>query len=159
MAAKTASEILNGACLEPITGIYDKARCYISLIDFVVCWKVIHIVALSAERSLLNIHGPRLAELQKMLLERSLNTDKSIMEAIRRIVRLWWMENVPLFEACLVALSIHVIALPVIWFVGWALPWPKTPIFTTVVEYDLSNYLRTGKPEKILQYADPDLNK
>jgi hypothetical protein len=62
-----------------------------------------------------------------------------------------------LFEAFCVAVSLHVVMLPVLWFAGWALPWPKSPIITTIIEYDLSKW--PPKPKKILDVRDPELNK
>jgi hypothetical protein len=64
-----------------------------------------------------------------------------------------------LFEAVLVALSFHVIMFPVVWFVGWALPWPKSPVITTVIEYDLQKWLKSGKPRRIIEFRNPELNK
>jgi hypothetical protein len=78
-----------------------------------------------------------------------------------RIVRLV-VENIPLAEAFLVALSLHVVMLPVIWSVGWALPWPKPPVVTTIIEYDLENWKNGAfppKPKKIFDINDPELNK
>ena len=69
----------------------------------------------------------------------------------------WVGEAVPLVEAVLVAVSIHVVMLPVLWFIGWALPWPKPPVITTIIEYDLGNW--PPKPEKIIDFRDPELNK
>jgi hypothetical protein len=69
----------------------------------------------------------------------------------------WLGEQVPLMEAFLVAVSFHVILLPVVWFAGWALPWPKSPVVTTVIEWDLQNW--PPKPKKIFDYRDPKLNQ
>ncbi|HEY9679157.1 MAG TPA: hypothetical protein V6C76_14205 [Drouetiella sp.] len=67
------------------------------------------------------------------------------------------LESVPLFEAFWVAVSIHVVMLPVLWVIGWALPWPKPPVITTIVEWDLRNW--PPKPKKVFDYRDPTLNK
>ena len=75
------------------------------------------------------------------------------------IVADWLKEQVPLGQCVLVALSVHVILLPLMWLMGWALPWPKPPVITTVVEYDLRNWPRVAKPKKVLEVIDPDLNK
>ncbi|MBS1989989.1 MAG: hypothetical protein JSS83_05690 [Cyanobacteria bacterium SZAS LIN-3] len=67
-----------------------------------------------------------------------------------------------LFQAFFVALSLHVAFFPIMWIAGWALPWPKVPVFTTIVEYDLRGW--TGWPKmprakKIFDIMDPELNK
>ncbi|MFX4941270.1 hypothetical protein ABTC18_20180, partial [Acinetobacter baumannii] len=59
----------------------------------------------------------------------------------------------------LVALSFHVIMFPVLWVVGWALPWPKPPVVTTILEYDLTQWVKNGKPKKIFEFRDPELNQ
>jgi len=67
-----------------------------------------------------------------------------------------------LFQAFFVALSLHVAFFPIMWIAGWALPWPKTPIFTTIVEYDLRGWTgwpKMPKAKKIFDIMDPDLNK
>jgi hypothetical protein len=69
------------------------------------------------------------------------------------------IEQVPLFEAFLIALSLHVLLFPVMWLMGWALPWPKTPVITTVVEYDLRNWPNEAMQKKLLDVRDPKLNK
>jgi hypothetical protein len=67
-----------------------------------------------------------------------------------------------LSQAFLVALSLHVAFFPIMWIAGWALPWPKVPIFTTIIEYDLRGWTgwpKMPKPKKIFDIMDPDLNK
>jgi hypothetical protein len=78
---------------------------------------------------------------------------KSLKETVVKVL----IEQVPLFEALLVALSLHVVMLPVLWIVGWALPWPKPPVITTIIEWDLQNW--PPKPKRIFDYRDPKLNK
>ncbi len=63
-----------------------------------------------------------------------------------------------LFQACLVAISLQVILLPILWLIGWALPWPKPPIFTTIIEYDLDTSQLGFKPKAVYEYKDPKLN-
>lgn len=77
----------------------------------------------------------------------------------RQKVFFWLKEQIPLVDCFLVALSIHVILLPIMWIAGWALPWPKPPVFTTIVEYDLRNWPKVAKPKKVDRFIDPDLNK
>lgn len=62
--------------------------------------------------------------------------------------RFWVEEYSTLAEASAVALSAHVLAFPMIWFIGWALPWPKPPEIVTVIEYDLTNFLEKGPVPK-----------
>jgi hypothetical protein len=71
----------------------------------------------------------------------------------------WIKDQKILFEAFLVALSLHVMMFPVLWFIGWVLPWPKPPVITTVIEYDLQEWVKTGQPKKITEFRNPDLNK
>lgn len=74
-------------------------------------------------------------------------------------VQFWVREQVPLLQCLCVAMSLHVILLPVMWIMGWALPWPKPPVITTIVEYDLSDWPRKATPKKVLEIVDPDLNQ
>jgi hypothetical protein len=63
-----------------------------------------------------------------------------------------------LFEAFFVALSLHVLFVPVLWVLGWALPWPKSPTITTIIEYDLRGWPNVVKSKKILDFRDPRRN-
>jgi len=74
-------------------------------------------------------------------------------------VKLWLLDQVPLMEAFLIAVSIHVAMFPVLWFIGFALPWPKSPVITTIIEYDLGNWPEIPKPKKIYEFRDPALNR
>lgn len=61
-------------------------------------------------------------------------------------------EQTMLFEAFWVAVSFHVLLFPLIWFMGWALPWPKAPGRTIVIELNLEDLEKGGatlKPQKI----------
>jgi hypothetical protein len=69
------------------------------------------------------------------------------------------LDKVPLIEAFLIAVSIHVLLFPVVWMAGWLLPWPKTPVVTTVVEFDLRNWPLEAKQKKFSDVRDPKLNK
>ena len=67
-----------------------------------------------------------------------------------------------LFQAFFVALSLHVAFFPVMWIAGWALPWPRTPIVTTIIEYDLRGWTgwpKMPKAKKIFDIVDPAVNK
>ena len=71
-------------------------------------------------------------------------------------------EHWTLVQAFFVALSLHVAFFPVMWIAGWALPWPKAPIFTTIIEYDLRGWTgwpKMPKAKKIFDIMDPDVNK
>jgi hypothetical protein len=61
-----------------------------------------------------------------------------------------------LFEAFLVAISFHVLLLPMLWLIGWMLPWPKGPTITTIIEYDLRNWPDIRKPKRIFDVREPD---
>lgn len=78
---------------------------------------------------------------------------KSLNETVVHFIT----ETIPLFEAFLVALSLHVVALPVLWMIGWALPWPKPPVITTIIEWDLQTW--PPKAKKVFDFRDPKLNK
>ncbi len=62
-------------------------------------------------------------------------------------------EKTPLFQAFWVALSFHVVLLPIMWIMGWALPWPKPPKVTMVIEYDLSDWPRM-KPKSVEEVVE-----
>lgn len=64
-------------------------------------------------------------------------------------------ENKTLFQACLVAISLQVALFPILWFIGWALPWPKTPVFTTIIEYELDKF-QTFKPKNVLKVRNSE---
>ncbi len=67
----------------------------------------------------------------------------------------WLAGQVPLFEAFWVAVSFHLLLVPVIWVAGWILPWPKSPPVTTVIEFDLSDWPRQARTGKIVKFRDP----
>lgn len=69
----------------------------------------------------------------------------------------WLQEQVPLAEALCIAAAAHVLAFPVIWFVGWALPWPKSPVYTTVIEFNLEHWPEDARPRRIMQLYNQDL--
>lgn len=71
------------------------------------------------------------------------------MRRLQRRVSTWLVEHVPLFEATCVAVSVHILAFPLIWLMGWALPWPKSPVIETVIEIDLSSWPEVAVPKKI----------
>jgi len=70
-----------------------------------------------------------------------------------------WIEDYKgLLESILVAVSLQIALLPILWFIGWALPWPKPPIFTTIIEYELDSAQSMFKPKDVVKYRDPKLN-
>lgn len=69
----------------------------------------------------------------------------------------WLMEQIPLAEALCIAGTVHVLAFPLIWFIGWALPWPKPPVYTTVIEINLENWPEDARPERIMQLYNQEL--
>lgn len=71
----------------------------------------------------------------------------------------WFNDHRTLLQAFFVALSLHVVLFPVLWIMGWALPWPKYPVFTTIIEYDLRGWPAMPKPKKVYQTLDPELSK
>lgn len=71
----------------------------------------------------------------------------------------WLKDQSPLFEAVCVALSFHVLFFPVMWFMGWALPWPKVPIKTTIIEINLENWPIDATPEKITEILRTHMQK
>ena len=77
----------------------------------------------------------------------------------REMVVFWMKDQIPLVDCLLIALSMHVILLPIMWILSWALPWPKPPVITTIVEYDLRYWPKVAKPKKVYEVIDPDLNK
>jgi len=79
--------------------------------------------------------------------------------ALRKLVVTTLVDSIPLFEAFLLASTMHVLLLPVIWCMGWALPWPKSPVVTSVIEIDLQNWPNVGKAKKLYEFRDPRLNE
>lgn len=79
--------------------------------------------------------------------------------AFKRLISLWLKEQVPLVEAFCIATSLHILLFPVIWVISWTLPWPKSPVTTTVIEVDLQEWLKEGKPGTVFHYRDPNLNQ
>jgi hypothetical protein len=71
----------------------------------------------------------------------------------------WFASQTLLLEALLVAMCLHVLLLPMMWVAGWALPWPKPPVITTIVEWDLTNWPKVTKPKSIYEVRDPKKNK
>lgn len=81
------------------------------------------------------------------------------LTALKTVVFQGLKEQIPLMQAFCLALSLHVLAFPVIWFLGWSLPWPKSPVVTTIIEIDLRNWPESAKPDKLFHFRDPEKNK
>ncbi|MBX9877711.1 MAG: hypothetical protein K2Y22_04570 [Candidatus Obscuribacterales bacterium] len=75
------------------------------------------------------------------------------------LARSWVVDQIPLIEAFWVAASLHVLFFPVIWASGWMLPWPKSPVDVTIIEIDLQQWMKDGKPGKVIHVRPPELNK
>lgn len=82
-----------------------------------------------------------------------------LLTSAKQVIGVWAVDQVPLAQAFCIALSLHVVMLPVMWIVGWALPWPKYPVVTLIIEYDLQNWPNVAKPKSIIEVHDPDLNE
>lgn len=80
-------------------------------------------------------------------------------KALKNLIVLWVSEQVPLVEAFCLATTFHVLLFPIIWVMGWALPWPKSPVVTTVIEIDLRNWPHEAKPDRVFNVRDPELNQ
>ena len=83
----------------------------------------------------------------------------AILACPQEAILLWFTEQIPLSQAFLVALSLHVIMLPVLWIIGWALPWPESDPITTVIEYDLRGWPNVAKPKRVFDYYDSEKSK
>jgi hypothetical protein len=68
-------------------------------------------------------------------------------------------EHCLLFECILVAISLHIALIPILWVGSWALPWPKSPVITTIIEYELDKTTLRYKPKWLTDYRDPQLNR
>lgn len=77
-----------------------------------------------------------------------------MLRAIFARIRQWWQDHKMLYQAFWVALSLHVALFPLLWIAGWALPWPRSPVFTTIVEYDLRGWPNIAKPKKIYELME-----
>lgn len=79
-------------------------------------------------------------------------------DLVNKIVA-WIKEQTALLEAFWVAISFHVLLFPLIWFIGWALPWPKPPVITTVIEINIENWPNEAVPEKIEELYQTEMSK
>jgi hypothetical protein len=79
--------------------------------------------------------------------------------AVMQRLMSWLREQSTLFEAFFVAVSFHVLLFPLIWFAGWALPWPKPPAMTVVIELNLENWPNVATPEKIEEIFGDEMAK
>ena len=75
--------------------------------------------------------------------------DVFLFSDLKRKIIAWLGDQVELFEAFFVAVTFHVLLFPVLWFAGWALPWPKGPDITTVIEINLEHWPAEARPERI----------
>lgn len=82
-----------------------------------------------------------------------------LLPKLQRQANSWVKEQTPLFEATCLALAFHVVMLPVLYVLGWLLPWPKAPVITTIFEYNLDEWPKKSKPDKVINVRYPELNK
>lgn len=85
--------------------------------------------------------------------------DKPPLQVIRERLLAWLSEQSTLMEAFAVAVSFHVLMFPIIWFAGWALPWPKAPSVTTVIWLNIEDWPRSASPTKIESLYDVEKSK
>jgi hypothetical protein len=71
----------------------------------------------------------------------------------------WFREQIPLAEALAVAVTFHVLGFPLMWFIGWALPWPGSPVIITVIEINLENWPKEAKTEKVTDIYKSKMHK
>ena len=100
---------------------------------------------------------------QQLKKEQQLAADALFsLSALRQTFFIGLREQKMLAETFCVALSLHVLAFPLIWCMGWALPFPKSPVTTTVIIIDLQKWAhdegRIGKP-KVIDWREPELNQ
>lgn len=72
---------------------------------------------------------------------------------------LWWKDQIPLVEALCVAVTVHVLGFPLMWFIGWALPWPGSPVVVTVIEINLEHWPKEAIPEKVTDIYKSHMHK
>lgn len=71
----------------------------------------------------------------------------------------WFKEQIPMAEALAVAVTFHVLGFPLMWFIGWALPWPGSPVIITVIEINLENWPKEAIPEKVTDIYKSKMHK
>lgn len=81
------------------------------------------------------------------------------ISSLKELITASIVDQIPLIEACLIATSLHVLFLPVVWCMGWMLPWPKSPVVTSVIEIDLRDWPKVARPKKLYEFRDPKLNE
>jgi hypothetical protein len=84
---------------------------------------------------------------------------KTSLRVILRRTRAVLADNISLIEAFFLALSVHVLLFPVLWIMGWALPFPKSPVITTIIEFDLSHWPEVAKTKKVIDIRYPEQNQ
>ncbi len=82
-----------------------------------------------------------------------------LVPRIAKRIEDWITEHVPLFEATCVAVSAHILAFPIFWMMGWAMPWPKSPEITTIIEYDLGHWPEIAVPDKVTDIYKSQMHK
>ena len=85
--------------------------------------------------------------------------NEPLLPLLTKRVKAWVIEHWPLFDATCVAFSVHILAFPIFWFIGWALPWPKVPEVTTIIEYDLAKWPEVAVPDKVTEIYKSYMHK
>lgn len=83
----------------------------------------------------------------------------SPIDEFKERLDLWLKEQTTLIEALAVAVTFHVLGFPLMWFIGWALPWPGSPVIVTVIELNLENWPREAKTEKVTDIMKSKMHK
>jgi len=91
----------------------------------------------------------------KHLFERRAENERSASQKLGD----WLRAQAILLEAFLVAVSLHVLVLPIIWTAGWLLPFPKGPVITTVVDIDLRYWPFSAKQKSLIDIREPRNNQ
>lgn len=100
---------------------------------------------------------------QQLKKEKALAADALFsLSALKESIFIWLTDQKVLAETFCLALALHVFLFPIMWFMGWALPWPKSPVTRTIVIIDLQKWAkeggRLGKP-KVIDIREHELLK
>jgi hypothetical protein len=101
---------------------------------------------------------------QELKKEQQLAADALFsLSALKQTIVAGFRQQKMLGETFCIALALHVFAFPMIWCMGWALPFPKSPVTTTVIIFDLQKWAkeegRLGKLPKVVDIREPERNR
>lgn len=99
------------------------------------------------------------AKSSKSQIDREYAVKTGPFEETKDKLTLWLKEQTTLIEALAVAVTFHVLGFPLMWFIGWALPWPGSPVIVTVIELNLENWPREAKTEKVTDIMKSKMHK